>query len=481
MNGATKRSSRSERDQLSTFRGPPAPSHRCGLRKERARIASGAMSLDSGPAPTASAEDAAVYWARKTRRQQWLVNAAWWIETFLPLAFLGALALTALILAGRRAGWPLKILASAGLVVAAGTLAGSFWRARRHFVSGAQARVQLEYALALHTRLTSAADGIGDWPSAAAWKPGLWRWNTRRLVIIPAACLGLLATAFFVSIPAPRKTFPPPMVRPPSLTRVEDWLEKLSRSPAIEPESIEEVRAEAEQLSQQAQQDWYSHASLETAAHLENQMEAGLRSLEQNTTKIADALDAAATPNLSDAQAKAVGGELSGALSALEGNVPSLNRDLAARLSAIDPSKIRTLTPDQLKQLKKRLSECKGACEECLGEDAEGENPSDESLAAGNPGIGGTNRGPGPAELSFSLSGADLGSKKTEALQNDDLSHAALGDRVGLSAGRHEVDKNAAYRAPDGGSAADGAGPEAVWVQRNLTPQEQRQVQQFFK
>ncbi|HEY2344156.1 MAG TPA: hypothetical protein VGH90_14025, partial [Chthoniobacteraceae bacterium] len=321
------------------------------------------MSLDSGSTPSAPAEEPAAFWARKTRQQRWLVNSAWWIESFLPLAFLATLAFTALTLAGRRAGWPPKVYALVGFLLAVATLAASYWQARRRFVSGAQARVQLEYALSLDARLTSAADGIGAWPATAAWKASPWRWNAPRLALLPTVCVALLGAAFLVRIPAHSKKIPLPTVLPPSLARVEDWLEKLSKSSQIEPKSLENIRAEAEQLGHQNQQDWYSHASLETADHLENQLESGLRSLEQNTTKIADALSAAANPNLSDAQAKALGGQLGAALNALEGNVPALNHELASKLSQIDPSKLRELDPSQLQELKRRLGESKGECQ----------------------------------------------------------------------------------------------------------------------
>ena len=67
-------------------------------------------------------------------------------------------------------------------------------------------------------------------------------------------------------------------------------------------------------------------------------------------------------------------------------------------------------------------------------------------------------------------------------MENKDLSHAALGDRVGISSGQHDVDRKADPSSKDGGAVGkDGAGAGAVWLDQNLRPDERKQLQQFFK
>ena len=246
----------------------------------------------------------------------------------------------------------------------------------------------------------------GRWPEAI---PGrAWKWNWRRLAIIPLVCAALIAAAFLVQIEPRHKPLPLPTAKPPALAQVEEWLNKLAQSPAIDPASLEQPRQEAEQLAKQQAQDWYSHAGLEAADHLKTQVEAGMRTMEKNASKIDGALGVAMRAELSDSEANALGTELAGALSALEGNVPSLDRSMASKLGQIDPSKLRSLTRDQIKELQKRLRESKGVCKECLGE---GDSESDEESSSGtsDDGNAGVTRGPGAAPMNFNLSGVGSG------------------------------------------------------------------------
>jgi len=412
---------------------------------------------------------------------------AWWVETLLPVAFAVCIAYTVFVLAGRRADWPPLAFALAGGCGALIIFAFSFVRARRHFISEADARAQLDSALLLNSRLTSASNGIGTWPDVGLWRVGALRWNYRRLTTVPMTCVGLIAAAFFIGIPVAPKPLPVPTAKPPALSKVEDWLEKLSQSKAIDQSSLEQVRQEAQQLAKQQAGDWYSHSSLEAGDHLKSQMEAGLKTLEQNATKIESLLGGAGNPQMTDEEAKALGSELGSALSALEGNVPSLDRSLTGKLRNLDPSKLHSLSREQVEALKKALKEGSGACKKCMGEgdpvsDGDGEKTksggdSDQSTGNGGPGGGG-----GPPGLSFGEDPVQLGSKGTKGVHNDDFSQAGLGERVGVSAGQHDVDRNAEHHGADGGAVSgDGNGASAVWIQQNLTPQERKQLQEYFK
>ena len=67
-----------------------------------------------------------------------------------------------------------------------------------------------------------------------------------------------------------------------------------------------------------------------------------------------------------------------------------------------------------------------------------------------------------------------------DALSNDDLRDAAVGEVVAETTGEHRVDERAWRGAAAGGSAAAGRGGDVVW-QGTLTPEERRALQRFFK
>jgi len=96
-------------------------------------------------------------------------------------------------------------------------------------------------------------------------------------------------------------------------------------------------------------------------------------------------------------------------------------------------------------------------------------------------GTGGVDRGPGTAPLVLKEDKTQLGTTKTESLQNDDLSRAAVGDLIGLGAGEHKADEATWTGAQLGGANSSvGSGGEAVWDQA-ATPAEQEALRRFFR
>ncbi len=429
--------------------------------------------LPTAPADVSTTIDDRRAWSRRVAFLRWRINAAWCLEALLPIAFLASLALIAAVLAGRRAGWPAQWFGIAAGAAAAGALIAGFLRARRHFVSAEAARAQLDQAHALNNRLSSAAAGIGAWPRADEWRSGAWRWNWRRLAALPLTCAALIAAAFWIPISPAQRVVPPPAVKPPALAQVEQWLEALAQSEAIDPATLEQPREEAQQLAGQKPEEWYSHASLEAADHLKTKMEGGMRACEEGTAKVLSLLGAQG--ELSGADAAAWNEQLKGALAALEGNLPGLDRALMDQMRELDFSKLSALTPEQIEKWREKLRQAKKKVGDELGEeDGEGGNPDEE-------GRGGVARGPGHPPLSLDPDENNLGTKNTETIASDDFRQAALGDRIGMSTGQHEVDRASEHRAASGGgTAAEGAGAGAVWTQENLSPEERRRVRQFF-
>jgi hypothetical protein len=319
--------------------------------------------------------------------------------------------------------------------------------------------------------LSAAAAGVGAWPEAERWRPALWRWHWRRLAVLPLCSAALLVAALLLPMVPNTEHARPPVAKPPALEKVESMLEKLAATPAIEPASLELVEQEAQQLARKDPADWYSHASLEAADHLKWKLESGLKTLGDHAAKLEELLGE------NPAEAGAAWNEkLQGALSALQGNVPGLNRELAQALGELDPSKMRTLSPEQLEQLKEGLASAKKIAGQG-DRDAQGEE-TEEGENAADPGV---SRGPGTAPVKLAAKPADLATKKTEPVANDDLRQAALGDALGLSAGQHAVDQSKQHRAADGGAATAGEGAGAVWQQQHVTPEERKRLQQFFQ
>jgi hypothetical protein len=90
-------------------------------------------------------------------------------------------------------------------------------------------------------------------------------------------------------------------------------------------------------------------------------------------------------------------------------------------------------------------------------------------------------RGPGTLPVTLDAEATELGTTRVEKLGNEDMSHAALGDRLGTTRGTHDVDRSA-FTGPRAAGAigSTGAGGEAVW-RSQLTPEEQRVVERYFK
>jgi hypothetical protein len=180
---------------------------------------------------------------------------------------------------------------------------------------------------------------------------------------------------------------------------------------------------------------------------------------------------------MSDARAQKWTEQLAEALNSLNGNIPGLERALADQLRELDASKLRSLTPDQLQKLKEQLHAARGAGKKLPHEDPDA--LADEG--DGENGQAGVNDGPGHPPLRLAKEPTNLGTEKTEGLDNEDFSRAALGDLAGTSEGQHQVDKNAEHRSATGGAGAAGSGPDAVWLQQSLPPEERERLRRFYQ
>ncbi len=422
------------------------------------------------------------FWLRLARWEALRFNVGWWLQMFLPwVAGLGILAsagILALRSADREPAWTLPLVAAlafAGLLV-------SFFPARKKFLTRREALARLDAGLRLHNRLSAAAEGVGGWPAQRQGASLALRWNWPALLWPPVAALALVFAATIIPLPEAEARTAEAKAEPPVWTATQEKIEELRKDEIVQPEAVEELQASLDALRKQPSGQWFRHESLEAGDNLQNQLGQSLADLQKNLETSLGALEAAR--EIEQSQLQALGQPLDEALAeALQGmelgKLP-LNEKMLSQLKNLDASKIRKLTAAEWKALSERMKAGIGTCSggKCKGDKAGG---SLIALIMSRQGNGGVARGPGAAPLTLSDQESQLGTTRTEAVQNDDLSRAALGDLMGLGTGEHKVDKNADAGPQSGGAmSAAGAGSEAVW-QQTATPAEQGALRKFFR
>lgn len=438
-----------------------------------------------------SPEQPARFWQSAVRSLARRVNLGWWLERWvgwvLAVALLGAVAVIFvrwMPLIELRWVW----IALAASLVCCALIA---WvTVRRRFESTAAARVRLEDALRLKTRLTAAEAGVGEWPAPVeriAW-PVRWQWQ-RPLGVLGISAI-MLALAAWVPISQRAVAKQRVIEKPSAVKEVEQWMQNLKQEQAAEEKSLDEVEKKIAEMLQRPAENWYEHGSLEAADNLKDQTAEMLRQLADNLAdaeRAASALKAAGDAMPQEAK-DAVGKELANAAQGLRTGGIKPNEQLLKQLQQMAAAQgMGELTKEQIEALAQQLKEnAKALAEalknspelklgECLGnclKPGEGEKP----------GKGGINRGPGTAPLSFAKNETNLDTKKTEALQSQlDAQRLAPGDALGVSDGKHEVDKNA-YNGPQQGGTIQntGDGGAAVW-QNSLLPSEREALKRYFK
>lgn len=423
------------------------------------------------------------FWLRRAQREAWRFNAGWWVQFFLPwvigLGILTSVSILALRSADRD---PAALLVPVAGIVVAGLLV-SLMKARRRFLSRADSLARLDADLHLHNRLSSASSGVGDWPQRREEAALALRWNWTALLWPPAAAFALVCAALLISLPDASSTGTTlAKAEPPAWTSTQEKLEALRKDEIVQRESVEQFQAALDALRKQPSDEWFRHESLEAGDNLQSQLTQSLADLQKNLETALGALEAAREIEQVQLQAMAqpLDKALSESLEAMElGKLP-LDDKMLSQLKGLDASKIRKLSAEDWKKLSDAMKAGVGTCSGgfCKGENA-GSNLI--ALIMNQAGRGGVTRGPGTAPLTLSDQESNLGTTKTEAVKNDDLSHAALGDLMGLGSGEHKVDKSVDTTSQSGGTmSAAGTGSEAVW-QQTATPAEQGALRKFFQ
>ena len=422
------------------------------------------------------------FWRRRARRTALRYNLGCLLGHFLPASLgLSALFACALLIVRERGPIGAGVWTAYGVGLLA-CLLFAWARARRGFFTLPDALARLDWQMGLHNRLSAAAAGVGAFPVPRAVADGYaFRW--RRIVPPLAAAVALVWTAACLPLSKHAAVFVP-AVPPAAWTQAAHWIDNLQKSGLLQEPALAEARERLEQLQRQPARDWYSQSSLEAGDSLRDQTAQSIDALQHDLRSTLGNLDAMQkfTDQTSAAEIKSTGENLDYALKGLElGNLP-LNQDLLKQLKEADLGNLKTLTPEQMDELKRRLKEGAQVCEACLQPgDAKGDPKGVVLVAAPPIKDGKIVRGGSTQPLSLNEKPTDLGTSARDALSNPDLSHALPGDTVGVGKGEHTVDP-AKYTGPAAGGTitSPGTGGETVW-RDDLTPSERGVLKNFFK
>jgi hypothetical protein len=428
-------------------------------------------------------------WERTTALLAVRINVAIWLERFAPVLFgvstAGAIAFYALRRLERPVEW-----GWAGLLVAVVAAAGFvWWRAAQKFFSRRDARILLERQWRLDAALTAATEGIAPWPPFPAAKPRVLAWRPAGSLGWLAAAWLLLAASNWLPVPAATVAAARPVEAPPSLAQTEALLRELARAEVASPESLEQLAAQARELASRPAEEQYTHSGLEAADTLRDQTMGAIENLARELESASSALAPleSASGALADEVVKGAADQLGAALQGLRDGRLKPSENLLSAASAAGAAHLRGMSPQQLSQLRSALESAAGRARGVAGAAGQGARiakPGDGSGGEGEgpgPGNGGVQRGRGDAPLTFTRDPSASQDGLMQAIGNDDLSRATIGDLVETSKDRHEVDKDRAAGPMGAGKLAGPArGGEAAWVDR-LTPGERAVLKDFFK
>lgn len=425
-------------------------------------------------------------------------NIAWWLERFNALLLIVLIPCALLVLLARawraeglRAEWVLPT--GGGLLFLMVFLA--YRLARPRFVGLAEGLASLDERLGLHNRLVSAAAQVGAWPEVP---PGdrreiFPRWNATR-AWLPAVSVGLLLlTAWWIPLPPESTRLPASVVEPAAWEQMNRWVETLEATELIEEEALKEWSKRIETLREQAEENWFSHASLEATDTLHQTLSRELLDFRDQLGALEQQL---AQMSATAESPPAAAGEDTGDPSALEKLLSArsqtglpLEESVAEKLRQLDPSSLALEGPppgmdaEKLASLQEKLSQAGQALGSMEGLPPLEKGPQGQgtALAGAESGAqGDINRGPGEAPLSFGSERKAIETGEAQGLQNEDLSRITLGDLQGLGETEHSDDRPK-WTLQEGGRAASlGQGGKAV-SREVLLPEEQAVLKRYFR
>lgn len=431
-------------------------------------------------------------WTSRAKAVSRRINLGWWWQKtgLFSAVTLLVVAVTFLCLRSIR-GIELDIAFAVGVVVAAVLLSGAagWFFSRERFVGVGEGFVRLDEKLSMKNRLASASEGVGNWPGYAEPDPariGL-RWNWPAALVPVLVALVVVAASILVPIPE-RETVDGMAVKEPRpWEQMKDWLASLEEEEVIDESSLEEFEEKIEELRNQPEEEWYSHASMEATDTLKDGFGREIRD-------VADAMEALErnlatlkefSAQLSEDSRDRLLREFQDALDRLDGSGLEMSQVLREKLAGIDPAKLADgtlgqLTAGEMEELRKQLGEASQKLGSMEGLPAKGEGEMLALVPGMQPGEGEIRRGRGDAPLFFGDED-DLGTENPEEVGNTDLSRAALGELVGVGETEREIDEAPAGPVTGGAVSSTGKGGDTVWRDEALLPAEKALLKRYFK
>lgn len=437
-------------------------------------------------------------WDAATNRLARRVNLGWWLQHWLPVLIGTSMAAALALLVLRSLGVPQQNVVWITLVAVLVLAMLAAWHtSRRRFEDLASARVRLEDALNLRSRLTAAAGGVGPWPAypvAGLTLPVTWRWERPAGAVFASAALLTLA----VYLPVPARVPPKPHIieKPSSVKQVEQWVEELRKDEAVAPQELAEIKKKVEDLLRRPNEKWYEHASLEAADHLRDETGKALQELGTQLEQTQASLTTLAEMGgqLSQEAKEGLAKQAQNNLAGLRSGALQANSSLTDQLKNMDPKALQGMSKEQLDKLAQRLKQNAEALRKTLAsapqfsfKECQGGNCNKPGSKPGNkpgdkPGQGDPTRGKADAELTLQTDENNLNTKRTEMLNTMlDAERVTPGDLLQIQDAKPTVDpKNYAGLQSGGGLQSTGEGGAAV-EKATLVPAERAVLKRFFK
>lgn len=419
----------------------------------------------------------------RARRFTLRVNVGWWLDVWLPTVLVLSASEAACVFILRRLGRDPQLavlLYAIGMTLAA-VLAYSI--GRRKFYSIRDGLVRLEHQHQLHNRLSAAADGVGDWPLSQAEADDGLRWHWPRFLIPPLLSVLLVVASLLIPMHVIQAVSHTPTAEPVAWRQVDDWLKTIQEETFTEPESLQKIQKQLDELRAQPKHKWYRHSSLEAGDTLRNQTQHQLREFQRNLESAIALVSTMKTSpkNMSNSMKKQWRKHMNQTLNNFQSGELQLDQEWLDNLKKLefDPSTFRTLTDEEMRALQQALNQGVKACQQCTGK---GTNDVLVLVQALGGAFGsGVARGPGTMPLTLKEQETQLGTTGLEVVQNKDFSRAALGTTLAVREKEHEIDESNDPGPVEAGEvASEGEGGETVWKQ-NLMPNERDVLENYFK
>ncbi len=296
------------------------------------------------------------FWLKKARKLSLRINLAWWLQSLIPALFLISLIATCFILLARRNG---EITGFTWLGIGVAfvlTVIFSWWKASRHFTNLEHSLVRLEGEMKLCNALSTAQQGLREWPEPKPeLKDGLqWNWKTLTLPLL--ASMAFFSMAFLLPV-GKASLIDDEVMAPRAWQELQADIEQLKEDEVVQEDYLEELQERLDHLNAQDKDEWFSHSSLEATDSLKDSHRNEVARLQRDLVKTMHSLEQMATAKEEQADREAMMGQLQTALSALEDGAMKPNAELLEKLKKIGEEGIKQLPPEQLKELQKKLKE----------------------------------------------------------------------------------------------------------------------------